>query len=534
MDMKTRTADGLVVGGGLAGWMAARELAKAGMTVIMLQDGKGASPWVHGLNVPVHPSDSVDCFIKDTMESGLGISDPRLVRALCGDAPEIFQALEEMGLHFNKDQQGYQLLRPLGASHPRVMSIGNETGVAVLAALQSELEGRVEELPSTRAIRLITAEGRVQGALAYDLRKEEWVRLSAKAVILACGGFCGIYPRSTNKRDSGGDGVAMAYEAGAALCDLEFIQFEPSAAVWPEALVGTSVITTMFFEGAVLRNRQGQRFMAEDGPQAERVGKDVMARRIAAELARGNGTKHGGVYFDATGVGREKLEKDYPMYLERYRRVGIDLAETPVELAPAPHTSLGGIQTDENGRSSLPGLFACGESLGGLHGANRIGGSAGLETLVFGVRAGRAAAAYAQSVQASSPEALPEAAFCAAGSASIVQTLQEIRKSMQDILAGAVGPLRDGVALRKAQVLLPLMLEEVRRLEGMNEHEAFLSMRLANDLTTALLLCTAAEAREETRGCHARVDFPDTSPLPLRVVLKKGPDGARVAKETIS
>ena len=280
--MITRQTDCLILGGGLAGWMAAREAAAAGLKTMLLHDGMGASPWVHGFNVPVYPEDSADIFLQDTLASGQGLSDPALARALCQDAAEVFDEIRAMGLSFNREKDGsYQALRPLGASWPRVVSIGNETGAAILTRLKEMLKGSVTELPATRALKLLKDGSRVCGALAYDAAGKRWLNLRANAVVLACGGYCGIYPVSTNKRDSGGDGVAMAYEAGAELCDMEFIQFEPSAAVWPRELVGTSVITTLLFEGAVLRNRDGERFMLRYGPEGDRVSKDVMSSRAA-------------------------------------------------------------------------------------------------------------------------------------------------------------------------------------------------------------------------------------------------------------
>ena len=488
--MKKWTTDCLVVGGGLAGWCAAREIVNTGVHVALMHDGMGASPWVHGINVPVLPQDSVDCFLSDTLQSGLGLSDPRLARALCEDAPKVLETLQGMGLSFNRKGEEYQLLRPLGSSHPRVVSIGNETGVAILGAIKRELTGRVAEFPHTRALRLLTGPGGLQGVLAYDARAREWIGVNTKAVVLACGGFCGLYPFTTNKRDSGGDGPAMAYGAGAVLRDMEFIQFDPSAAVWPPQLMGTSVITTLFFEGAVLRNNQGERFMTRYGLEAERVGKDVLARCIAAEITAGLGTEHGGVYFDATAVDVGTLERDYPMYLRRYRDVGIDLSISPVELAPAPHTSLGGVATDENGRTCVPGLFVCGESMGGLHGANRIGGSAGLETLVFGFRSGRQAAAWAK-------ETAPMTADIQtpiSSGASIREALIQLRTGMQKVLAEAAGPLLEGPALEKAEKTLRQELNEACKLRGADSEEVFLRLRLENDLITALMVCAAARA----------------------------------------
>ena len=520
-------ADCLILGGGLAGWMAARECVLQGLRPLIVQDGMGASPWVHGFNVPVHPEDSPECFLTDTLKSGQGLSTPALAAALWGDAVPVLRLLESLGLTFNREGGGYQLLRPLGASHPRVASIGNETGVAVLRALKKELHGRVDELPETRALRLITDHGRIAGARCYGRREHSWISVAAGAVVLASGGYCGIFPVSTNKRDSGGDGVAMAYHAGARLCDMEFIQFEPSAALWPQALVGTSMITTLLFEGAVLRNRAGERFMLRYGPEGERVGKDVMARCIAGEVAAGRGTPHGGVFFDATAVGRERLEAGYAMYMERYRSVGIDLASQWIELGPAPHTSLGGVQADASGATSLEGLFACGEVMGGLHGANRIGGNAGLETLVFGRRAGQSAARYAKSGKRA---ALREGNIAYA-SQSCADFLREGRDAMGRALQTAAGPVRQAEALGQAEASLSGLLAQTGALRGCDAQEEFHRLRLENDLTAALMTVKSALARNDTLGCHCRSDCPEAAATPYRVTVGQAGAGVMACRK---
>ena len=520
-------ADCLILGGGLSGWMAARECVLAGLRPLIVHDGLGASPWVHGFNVPLHPEDSTACFLADTLTSGQGLSRPPLADALCGDALDIFDMLQSMGLSFNREGDGYQLLKPLGSSYPRVASIGNETGTAILNALRAQLRESVDELAECRALRLITENGRVAGALCYNRKQQTWLRVTARAVVLACGGYCGIFPVSTNKWDSGGDGPAMAYEAGARLCDMEFIQYEPSAALWPASLIGTSMITTLLFEGAVLRNRAGERFMLRYGPEGERVGKDLLSRRIAAEVAAGRGTEHGGVYFDATAVGRERLESGYAMYLERYRRVGIDLAAEWIELGPASHTSLGGVMIDENGKTDVPGLYACGEVTGGLHGANRIGGNAGLETLVFGRRAGRSAARFAKENDQPAVEAEP----LRYGAQPCRDTLQALRQAMRQALQSALGPVRTQQAMAEAQALLGGLLAQATGLCGHDAQEEFERLRLVNDLTTARMTVLSAFTRDDTLGCHCRSDCPDAAAQPYRVVVERQDFGTMACRK---
>lgn len=525
--MKQLQTECLILGGGLSGWMAARECAAAGLDTCLLEDGMGASPWVHGFNAPVHPEDSTECFLQDTLKSGQGLSTPALAQTLCGDAKMIFDELCRMGFSFNREGNGYQLLRPLGASHPRVASIGNETGVAILQVLREQLAHQVQDLHGARAVRLLKQDGQVCGAVAFDTENQEWLAISARAVVLACGGYCGIFPVSTNKRDSGGDGIGMAWEAGARLCDMEFIQFEPSAAVWPPAVIGSGMITTLLFEGAVLRNRDGERFMLRYGPEGEQVGKDVMARRIAAEVAAGKGTEHGGVYFDATAVGRERLETGYSMYVERYRAVGIDLATEWIELGPAPHTSLGGVCIDESCRTTLPGLFACGEVIGGLHGANRIGGNAGLETLVFGRRAGQAASAYAQGLSTGVQASVSPVEY---GHESCAQALQSLRDTMRQALQKGLGAVREALSLQDCVRDLEWCMVQVESLKGQDAQEEFLRLRLVNDLTAALLTAKAALARCDTLGCHTRSDCPERAEPPYRLIFEKQANNSMEAR----
>lgn len=523
--------DCLVIGGGLSGFMAAREAIQRGLSVCMLQDGMGASPWVHGLCIPLHPDDSPACYLTDTLRSGQGLSDPALARALCLDAPDMLCEIERMGLSINCEAGAYQLLKPLGASHPRVASIGNETGVHILRALHDALPAHMQTMEKTRAVRLCTADGRVCGALAFDTEQSTWHQIDAKAVVLACGGFCGIFPHSTNKRDSGGDGTAMAFFAGAQLCDMEFVQFEPSAAVWPEALLGTSMITTLLYEGAVLRNKHGERFMLRHSKEGERISKDMLSRRIAEEIHCGNGTAHGGVLFDATAVDTARLNTRYESYVRRYRAVGIDLATEWIELAPAPHTSLGGVRIDAHGSTSLPGLFACGEVTGGLHGASRIGGSAGLETLVFGKRAGQSAAEYAMRTPLAHAKChIPQAN----GAYSQTECLHALRKQMQEALHTGANVLRHESTLRAAMETLAQCRHTLSGMAMQHAKEAYLRMRLENDITTAQMVLCSASMREDSTGCHARTDHPRSMQSPYRVLLHKSPDGSMaVRKEAI-
>lgn len=530
----------LIIGAGLTGLVAAGQMTGAfsekfrenrqNIQIEIAGDGSGASPWVHGLNLPVHPQDSVEAFARDTIRNGYGLSDIRLVEALCSDSLSLLSDLKKIGVEFLRKGNEYALLKPLGSTWPRVAGSGNHTGVDIIKRLTAYLKRQenVTFSPGMRALKLDVDEEGVKGAIAWDRRKGRMVYKEASCILLSCGGFCGIYPFSTNFKDSGGDGIAMAYEAGAKLMDLEFVQFEPSVAIYPDSLRGRSVITTMFYEGAVLRNGQMERFMSQGGSLecGECVGKDVLARAIAEEIRKGKGTAHGGVYFDATGVGRKKLEESYASYVERYRKAGMDIAKEPFEIAPAPHTSLGGIRIAPDCSTGVRGLYAAGEIAGGIHGAGRIGGNAGLETFVFGKRAGEAVLKAAEKEEWPAEERKDKEQLCSAfinGDELAREELSagrvmEIRREMEAVLQENLYLVRNREGTQKAIRLLDRFEEELKG--GFCKETPLEKYRLENDLTCAKLLARGAAMRSQSVGCHVREDS-DGGDFLYHVMIKK-------------
>ena len=359
--------DVLVIGGGLAGWRAAEAAVKAGASVALVANGAGNSPDIHAINVPVRDDDSVERFIDDTLKSGRGGCDRALVEVLCRESVKL---AEEFPFDRNPDGS-YKLLQPLGCSVPRCVSIDHKIGAWVLAKIRRELAGKVE-----------VRHGRVE---RLDFSE-------ARAIVIATGGWCGKYEFSDNPPELRGNGIDMAVRLGAATRDMDLVQFEPTVALAPARLRGIPVITTMLFEGATFRNRDGAEFLAD-----KHANKDEISRAIFAEVEAGRGVD-GGVWFDATKVPHEMLDSTYVETVKRYAAVGVDIHREPMLVAPAPHTSLGGLVIDARCRvlradgKPIPGLFAAGEVTGGIHGFNRIGGNAGTETLVFGKIAGEEAA----------------------------------------------------------------------------------------------------------------------------------------------
>ncbi len=484
---KIISTDALIIGGGVTARRAAKIVAEK-YNVILVSDGSGASPYIHGLNVPLLESDSKELFLLDTMESGKWQNDPELAALLVEGSSDI---AEEFADSFDKNPDGsYDLLKPLGSSVPRVAGIGGRTGALALSALSREK--KYTELSSTRALSLIKRNGAVVGAMLYDKKARRHFPVFARAVLLATGGFGGIFRFSTNSADIGGDGVAMAYDVGAALVDMEFIQYEPTVAVSPDKLIGRSVITTMLFEGAVMRNARGARFMDE------RVGKDALSLGIYKEILNGGATENGGVFYDMSGVDAELLTGKYKDYFKRYEANGIDIRKEAVEIAPAPHTTMGGIKIDSRCKSSVEGLFAAGEAAGGVHGANRLGGNAGLEVFVFGDSAGRSITKYLDDE-------------CERSEACPIEGYEEFDDEYVDVQgerAELLSLLDDSMGVIKCEKSLCAALHRAKGiLERVNDRSrSYDAVRLKNDTVTAIIAISAAMERRSCVGSHYRSD----------------------------
>ena len=382
-----KSVEVLIVGGGLAGWRAAETAVKAGASVVLVANGAGNSPDIHAINVPVRDDDSVELFIDDTLRSGRGRCDRTLVEVLCRESVKL---AEEFPFDRNPDGS-YKLLQPLGCSVPRCVSIDHKIGAWALARIRRELSGKVEVVKGR-----VTELSFNPQLSTFNFQLGDYGgSCEARAVVIATGGWCGKYEFSDNPPELRGDGIEMAVALGAATRDMDLVQYEPTVALAPAKLRGIPVITTMLYEGATFRNANGDEFLSD-----KRANKDEISRAIFAEIKAGRGVVSGGptatvgVWFDATRVPREILDTTYVDTVKRYAAAGVDIHKEPMLVAPAPHTSLGGLVIDAKCRvlradgTPIPGLFAAGEVTGGIHGFNRIGGNAGTETLVFGKIAG--------------------------------------------------------------------------------------------------------------------------------------------------
>ena len=510
--MKT---DILIIGGGLSGICAAYEIIKnSNHQVDLLQWGGGASPYIHGFCLPMGEDDSEELFFRDSMASGYGQSRETLVRRLCRESLTLPRYFEELGQKIDEENGKPRLIKSLGSTAARIAGIGNNTGPVMLSTLRKRMmeSGTYREHKNFRALALVKKDGRVAGVRCYDKDSDTFRTISTGVVILATGGFGRLFPVSTNSKDIGGDGCAMAYLAGGKMTDMEFIQFEPSAAVWPPELVGKSIITTMFYEGAVLRGGDGRRFMDECVP------KDAQAKAISREILKGNATPHGGVWFDATKVPAAMWEGIYKPYRNRYLAQGIDMMREPVEIAPAAHTTCGGVLIDENCRTGIQGLLACGEVTGGLHGANRLGGNAGLETMVFGRIAGQTAltecvapAELEEDIRPNRPADVDAGAMA---------------QELQQILNRDLGVIRREAELREGLACVDDLLNRL------GDHEnSYEKHRLYNDLLTARMALLSALTRKNSIGCHVREDAEEEEQN--RLIVKENAGQMTVLREEI-
>src|SRR5512136_767058 len=387
----------LVIGSGGAGVRAAIEASKHGDVVLVSKTlvGKGGCTTMAegGFNAVLREADSCGIHLEDTMKGGAFLNDPELVNLLVKEAPLRMGDLVKWGAVFDFTESDEVAQRPFGGQRfPRTCYAGDRTGHEMMTTLVERLDGTdVTTLQEYTVIDLLKDGDRVIGAMALD-EKGGLVLLKADSTIIATGGGTKVYDVSTNSSSGTGDGYAIGYRAGAELIDMEMIQFHPTGAVFPYDARGRLVTEAVRGEGGVLLNSAGERFMKKYDPERMELStRDVVARAIATEIQSGRGTKNGGVYLDVTHLPQEQIETRLPVMLEQFLKFGVDIRVTPMEVAPTAHHVMGGLRITPECRTTLPGLFACGEAAGGVHGANRLGGNSLAETQVFGRRAGNAA-----------------------------------------------------------------------------------------------------------------------------------------------
>jgi len=551
---ETVDTDVLIVGAGGAGMRAAIAAAQQGLRVLVLCKsllGKAHTVMAEGgmaaALANVAHLDSWEAHFADTMKGGKLINNWRMAYIHAREAAERVLELERWGAVFDRTASGLIHQRPFGAhTYPRLAHIGDRTGLELIRTLQDRLvhtEG-VQVHMETTVVRLLTWEGRAAGALAYCRADGGLVVYTARSVLLATGGAGRIYRVTSNSWESTGDGTALAYEVGAQLQDCEMVQFHPTGMVWPPGVRGILVTEGVRGEGGILRNRDGERFMERYDPERlELSSRDVVSRAINAEVLEGRGTPHGGAYLDITHRSPDYIRSKLPSMYEQFLKLAkVDITREPMEVAPTIHYFMAGVRVDaETGAASVPGLFAAGEVAGGLHGANRLGGNSLSDLLVFGKRAGEAAAALA----ADHPEPVSvDRAQVAEGIERLLEPLRRphgespyrLQAELQDVCTHYAPIIREEQGLR-AGLEQVLDLEERARRCGVGgpSGRAFNpGWHTAHDLRSLLVnaeaLFRCALERRETRGAHARSDYPrpDPSLAQVNLVVERSEGGMSV------
>jgi succinate dehydrogenase / fumarate reductase, flavoprotein subunit len=530
--VRTRAENVLVIGAGAAGLRAAIAATEAGTEAVVI--GKRDRHDAHtvlaagGINAALgtrDPEDSWEQHFADTVRDGYFLNDPRMVEIMAREAPAAVMELADWGCPFARTEDGKLDQRYFGAHrYRRTCYAGDYTGRAMLNTLVAKAESlRIPIVEDQYVSHLLVTDGACFGALAFDLRSGQRTAFLADAVVLCAGGHTRIWRRSSSRRDENyGEGMALALRSGCRVMDMELVQFHPTGILWPEEAAGTLVTEAVRGEGGRLTNAAGERFMARyDSGRMELSTRDRVALANYTEIMEGRGGPHGGVFLDITHIGKdtilEKLPRMYRQFIE-YQMV--DISKEPMEVAPTAHYSMGGIVVDpETLATDVYGLFAAGESSAGLHGANRLGGNSLVETIIFGRRAGEAAAAMAQEdeVQLRSRKVITEAneeveARVKHGS----ELARPLQRAVRDLMWEHCGVVRSQEGLEVGLQVLAGIREASTTVDVRPSAEGWTDLAHAFDLEAALITGEAtlggALARRETRGCHNRLDHPEMDP----------------------
>ena len=517
LDMRTIRTELLVIGSGLAGLRAAAAAVEAGAQVTAVSKGQSASPEIMGFDVPVAEEDTTELYYQDMEISGHKINSSSLGWTLAKCVKDQVSYLENLGVVFDKNEDGgYDTIHTLGTVYPRLVHCKSRTGTeGMLAVARHCKDLGVKFQNYVSVLNLLTDGKRILGAIAYDGEAMQLVCYLAKAVVLATGGCGAIQRVTTYPKTIIGDGYAMAFRAGADLVDMEFQQFEPCAFVYPPQIAGKVIATTLLRHGAALRNGNGEEFMQSYGLTRENAQKSSLSRAMVAEVRAGRGTPHGGIYYDMTMMTPEFLYEDHKIFTQPAVDIGMDLTREMPEMMPAAHTNLGGIRIAADCSTRIPNLFACGEVIGGLHGANRIGGSAGAETVVFGAIAGNSAAAYlktAPDLEEGSVEKNVNA-----GAAEVCRFLErpageltaaKIRARLGSVMTDHVGIERDEAGLLEAERQVGYLQELLAQAGADTLRDCADLYHCENMLLLANIQIKASLLRRESRGVFYRSDYP--------------------------
>jgi succinate dehydrogenase flavoprotein subunit len=574
----THEHDVLVIGAGGAGLRAAAEASAAGAKVAVISKsllGKAHTVMAEGGIAAalgnVDERDSWRVHFADTMRGGQYLNSWRMAELHAKEAPACVRELEAWGAVFDRTPDGRILQRNFGGHrYPRLAHVGDRTGLEMIRTLQDhDIHLGMDVFMEYTVVTLLKDGGRIAGAFGYDRERGRFHVFHAKAVVLATGGIGRAYKITSNSWEYTGDGHSLAYHAGAALMDMEFVQFHPTGMIWPPSVRGILVTEGVRGEGGVLRNKDGRRFMFDDIPAAyanqtadteeegwrytqgdknarrppELLTRDHVARCIRREVKEGRGSPHGGVFLDIAWIkeripnAAEHIKRKLPSMYHQFKQLAdIDITQEPMEVGPTTHYMMGGVRVDPDSQmSDVAGLFAAGECGAGLHGANRLGGNSLSDLLVFGKRAGQYAALYAKdnSLGVVNPDevALAEKRALAPFDRETGEGPYAVQHALQDMMQDLVGIVRQEKEMLQALDGIQQLKARAERVgvTGNREYNPgwHTAIDLNNLLTVSEMVAKAALERQESRGAHFRDDYPskDNNFGSFNIVIRKGPRG---------
>ena len=577
MDYQIYEHDVLVIGAGGAGLRAAIEASASGVSVGLVCKsllGKAHTVMAEGGVAAalgnVDDRDAWSVHFADTMRGGQYMNNARMAELHAKEAPERVRELEGWGALFDRTTDGRILQRNFGGhKYARLAHVGDRTGLEMIRTLQDHgIHQGLDVHMECTILELLKDGNRVVGAFGYDRERGRFRVFRARSVVLATGGIGKAYRITSNSWEYTGDGHALAYEAGADLVDMEFVQFHPTGMVWPPSVRGILVTEGVRGEGGLLKNKDGHRFMFDDIPDLykhqtadnveegwrytqgdkdarrppELLTRDHVARCIVREIKEGRGSEHGGVYLDIAWIkerlsnGSEHIKKKLPSMYHQFKQLaGIDITKESMEVGPTTHYVMGGVRVDPDTQMSrVPGLFAAGECAGGLHGANRLGGNSLSDLLVFGKRAGEHAAAFAKEHDAGvvNTDQVGEIAQWALQPFSRDgEGPYAIQQDLQVMMQELVGIVRQDTEIQRALDGLVQLNDRTNQVSvvGHREYNSgwHTALDLRNLLTVSEAVARAAIMRQESRGAHFREDYlaKDDAWGKQNIVIRKAPDG---------
>lgn len=560
-DYEVHEFDVLVIGAGGAGLRAAIEASSMGVSVGLVCKsllGKAHTVMAEGgvaaALANVDPKDGWETHYQDTMKGGKMLNNWRMAQLHAQEAPERVRELERWGAVFDRTKNGKILQRAFGGhTYKRLCHVGDRTGLEMIRTLQDRgVHQGIKVFMECCVSRLLKDGDKIAGAFGYFREDGRFILFKAKAIVLATGGVGKSFTVTSNSWEYTGDGHALAYDAGADLIDMEFVQFHPTGMVWPPGVRGILVTEGVRGEGGILRNKDGERFMYKYLPEStkkdfaetdeeakkwvdaalagqqtdarrppELSTRDNVARAIYQEVKAGRGSPHGGVFLDISYQDPERVKKKLPSMYHQFKDLAdVDITAGPMEVGPTMHYIMGGVRVDaETAATRVPGLFAAGECSGGMHGANRLGGNSLSDLIVFGKRAGAGAAEYAkkiegkpnvsdQSVKAAEEEML------APFSRPDGKNPYDIAKQLNQIMSTHVGIYREEKDMEAGIAKLEELKEQVKQV-GIKGDRAYnpgwhLCRDLKNMIISSEAIARSALSRKESRGAHSRLDYENT------------------------